>query len=149
MMKKRMGSLPACVSPATHRPPTADHMCYFLRCWPLVLPLLILTPWASVGAAQNPTFTAMFVYGTYHLSASGDTTWHGYAQAVLQQAMSRNIALKVKPDAIEPIPTSAYPLPAPRPENSRLNTDKLRESFGLQLPPWHQGVEHVMTLLAH
>lgn len=92
--------------------------------------------------------SAEFAYGTCHLSASGDTTWHGYAKAVLQQAMSRNITLKVEPEAVEPIPTSAYPLPAQRPANSRLNTDKLRESFGLQLPSWHQGVEQVMALLS-
>ena len=49
------------------------------------------------------------------------------------------------PGAVQPIPTSAYPTPARRPLNSRLATQKLRQAFGLQLPPWQQGVERMLT----
>lgn len=88
-----------------------------------------------------------FSYGTYHLAAGGETTWHGYAQAVVQRARAVNFALKVQPQAIEPIPSSAYPLPAPRPSSSRLDTAKLQKTFGLVLPDWCAGIAQVMALL--
>lgn len=88
-----------------------------------------------------------FSYGTYHLTASGETTWHGYARLVASLAQQAGLPLKVLPDQIDPIPTSAYPLPAPRPANSRLDTSKLRETFELALPDWQEGVRQVFTLL--
>lgn len=81
-----------------------------------------------------------FPAGLYHLAASGETTWHGYATEVLKSAAARGIELKVDPARIEAIPTSAYPLPAPRPANSRLDTRKLRETFGIYLPDWREGM---------
>lgn len=88
--------------------------------------------------------------GTYHLAASGETSWHGYARHVLAFAQARGLALKVAPEAVEPIPTSAYPSPALRPLNSRLDTRRLREAFGLRLPPWTEGVERMLLeVLAH
>jgi len=80
-----------------------------------------------------------FPAGVYHLAAGGETTWHGYATEVLKTAAARGIELKVDPASIEAIPTSAYPLPAPRPANSRLDTRKLRETFGIYLPDWREG----------
>ncbi|TAM03061.1 MAG: dTDP-4-dehydrorhamnose reductase [Paraburkholderia sp.] len=80
-----------------------------------------------------------FPAGVYHLAAGGETTWHGYATEVLKSAAARGIELKVDPASIEAIPTSAYPLPAPRPANSRLDTRKLRETFGIYLPDWREG----------
>ncbi|WP_163364314.1 sugar nucleotide-binding protein, partial [Klebsiella aerogenes] len=69
--------------------------------------------------------------GVYHLAAAGETTWHGYATAVLRYAKALGVELKVDPDRIEAIPATAYPLPAPRPANSRMNTGKLVETFGV------------------
>ncbi|OHC20202.1 MAG: dTDP-4-dehydrorhamnose reductase, partial [Pseudomonadales bacterium RIFCSPHIGHO2_02_FULL_60_43] len=63
--------------------------------------------------------------GLYHLVAAGETSWHGYAGFVLDHARRAGIALKVAPDAIQPVPTSAFPTPAKRPLNSRLDTAKL------------------------
>ncbi|KAF0812331.1 dTDP-4-dehydrorhamnose reductase [Andreprevotia sp. IGB-42] len=94
--------------------------------------------------AKNP---ADFPFGLYHLVAAGRTSWHEYAQAVVGEALARGIALKLDQSAILPIPTSAYPLPAPRPANSGLSTDKLRSTFGLTLPEWQQGLAHVMQLI--
>ena len=83
--------------------------------------------------------------GLYHLTASGETSWHDYARFVLQFARDAGIEIKVTDEAIEAIPTSSYPLPAKRPLNSRLNTDKLCASFNLILPHWQTGVARMLT----
>jgi dTDP-4-dehydrorhamnose reductase len=83
--------------------------------------------------------------GTYHAVAAGETSWHGYARFVIDWARQHGHAIKVAPEAVAPIPTSAYPTPAKRPLNSRLATDKLRSAFGLALPPWRAGVERMLT----
>ncbi len=83
---------------------------------------------------------AAFDVGVYHLAAAGETTWHGYATEVLRMAAARGVPLQVDREHIEAIPTTAYPLPAPRPANSRLNTSKLRETFCIHLPDWQQGI---------
>jgi dTDP-4-dehydrorhamnose reductase len=86
-------------------------------------------------------------FGTYHLAASGETTWHAYAQYVIAGALKRGAHVTCKPESIEPIPTSAYPLPAPRPANSRLNTEKIRSTFGTELPAWQVGVDAILDAL--
>ena len=83
--------------------------------------------------------------GTYHAVASGQTSWHAYASHVVAYARSAGQAIKVAPEAIVPVPTSAFPTPARRPGNSRLDTRKLRDTFGLTLPPWHSGVERMLA----
>ena len=81
--------------------------------------------------------------GTYHAVAGGQTSWHGYASFVVEQA--RRLGRELKVQAIEPVPTTAFPTPAKRPLNSRLATTKLQATFGLRLPPWQQGVERMLT----
>ncbi len=83
--------------------------------------------------------------GLYHLSASGSTSWHGYAQFVLQAAMDAGVELKAKPHNVLPVPTSSYPTPARRPLNSRLDGALLQSAFGLTLPPWQQGVLRMLS----
>ncbi len=83
--------------------------------------------------------------GIYHLAAAGETSWHGFAQAIVRGAASRGRTMKLSAEAIRPIPTSAYPLPARRPANSRLDTSTLQSTFGLTLPDWRQGLDHVLT----
>jgi len=80
--------------------------------------------------------------GLYHLSAVGDTSWCGYARYVIEQACSMGAKLAVWD--IEPIPTTAYPTPAKRPHNSKLDTRKVSESFSLQLPDWQHGVSRML-----
>lgn len=82
--------------------------------------------------------------GTYHCSAAGQTSWHGYARHVIEWARAHGQALKVAPEALRAIPSASYPTPAQRPLNSRLDTFKLRHAFGLHLPPWQQGVERML-----
>lgn len=87
--------------------------------------------------------------GLYHLVAGGETSWHGYAKHVLAQAERSQeqgkSALKIIAKAVDPVPTSAFPTPAKRPANSRLDTTKLQTTFGLTLPPWPQGVDRMLN----
>ncbi|AMR79529.1 dTDP-4-dehydrorhamnose reductase [Cupriavidus nantongensis] len=85
-----------------------------------------------------------FPTGIYHLAADGVTTWHGYATEVLLRAACYGVALKARPEDVEAILTAQYPADALRPANSRLDTTKLRCTFGIHLPPWQEGVHHVL-----
>jgi len=82
------------------------------------------------------------VAGIYHLVAAGQTTWHDYASKVIEFAKKQGLDLKVQ--TINPVPTSAFPTPAKRPANSRLNTQKFQHTFGLTLPDWTSGVERIL-----
>lgn len=86
--------------------------------------------------------------GLYHVSATGATTWHEYACLAVKEAMARGLAMKATPERIKPIPAAQYQGKAPRPANSRLDTTKLRQAFGLHLPDWKQGVNAVVAELA-
>ncbi|MDH4233780.1 MAG: dTDP-4-dehydrorhamnose reductase [Gallionella sp.] len=99
-----------------------------------------ITAHAIRTAMQRPE-----VSGLYHLVAGGETSWHGYASFVLDIARHAGIPLKVAADAIQPVPTSAYPTAAKRPHNSRMDTAKLRHTFGLNLPPWQGGVTRMLN----
>ncbi|WP_312946107.1 dTDP-4-dehydrorhamnose reductase [Superficieibacter sp.] len=85
------------------------------------------------------------VAGLYHLVASGITTWADYAQLVFDQARAAGIELAVQ--EVKKVPTSAYPTPARRPNNSRLSTEKFQTTFDLQLPHWQLGVERMLAEL--
>ncbi|MFT3961386.1 dTDP-4-dehydrorhamnose reductase [Propionivibrio sp.] len=85
--------------------------------------------------------------GLYHLAAAGETSWHAYACFVIEQAREAGRPLHVRPERIEAIPTSAYPTPARRPLNSRLDTARLRSAFGLHLPDWRDGVRRLLDEL--
>lgn len=85
------------------------------------------------------------VSGLYHLAAAGETSWYGYASFVIEFARKAGVPLKVAPDAIRPVPASAFPTPAKRPHNSRLNTTKLHNTFDFFLPDWQIGVERMLT----
>jgi dTDP-4-dehydrorhamnose reductase len=82
--------------------------------------------------------------GIYHVAAGGETTWHGYARFVLSMAEQLGQALRVQPDKVVPVLTSAFPTPARRPHNSRLATDRFQQDFGLVLPPWQRGVARML-----
>jgi dTDP-4-dehydrorhamnose reductase len=84
------------------------------------------------------------VSGLYHLVAAGETSWFDYASYVLDFARQAGLTLKLSENALQAIPTSEYPTPAERPLNSRLNTDKLKTTFDLDLPDWRMGVERML-----
>jgi dTDP-4-dehydrorhamnose reductase len=83
--------------------------------------------------------------GLYHCVAAGETSWHGYARHVIARARAAGHDIRVADDAIVPIPTTDYPTPAVRPLNSRLDTRRLCEAFGLVLPHWQQGVDRMLA----
>lgn len=85
------------------------------------------------------------VSGLYHLAATGETSWYGYAQYVINFARRAGLKLKVAPENILPVPSSAFPSPASRPKNSRLDTRKLQRAFDLSLPSWQTGVARMLT----
>ena len=83
--------------------------------------------------------------GIYHLAPAGETTWFQYAKHVISLAQQAQAAIKIKATEVLPIPTSAYPTPARRPHNSRLDCAKLQAAFSLQLPPWQRGVDRMLA----
>lgn len=85
-----------------------------------------------------------FPFGIYNLVAAGETNWCDYAKAVIASAKAAGKPLKLGVDDIHPITTAEYPVPAPRPANSRLNTSKLKSRFAINLPDWQEGLEHVL-----
>jgi dTDP-4-dehydrorhamnose reductase len=78
-----------------------------------------------------------FKSGIYHLTSSGETTWHGFASKIAELTTNKE-NLKIK--TIEKIPTSQYPTPAKRPHNSRISTQALSERFSLVLPDWDEAL---------
>lgn len=78
--------------------------------------------------------------GVYHLAASGQTSWHGFAQAIIDLMPAEEKKCK----SIEPITTAEYPLPAKRPAYSVLSCEKLKRTFGLQLPAWEESLKMVV-----
>jgi dTDP-4-dehydrorhamnose reductase len=83
--------------------------------------------------------------GIYHLTAKGETSWCGFARHVLEHAEKAGIPLKVSAAHIGAIMTEAYPLPATRPRNSRLDCNRLESTFGLRLPHWQIGVTRMLN----
>ena len=99
-----------------------------------------VTAHAIRTALQKPELS-----GLYHLVAGGETSWHGYACFVLNLARQTGIKLKVDADNVIPVPTSAFPLPARRPLNSRLDARSLQTTFDVHLPLWRTGVARMLT----
>ena len=91
---------------------------------------------ASGGASQS---------GVYHLAAAGCTTWFEYANQVLVLVKQAHPAIQFIAKEVRPVPTSAFPTAARRPHNSRLDTSKLQDTFGLRLPPWQDGVARMLS----
>ncbi|HUR21144.1 MAG TPA: dTDP-4-dehydrorhamnose reductase [Vicinamibacterales bacterium] len=83
--------------------------------------------------------------GLYHLTADGRTSWHGFAEAIVQEGAARGLCPQVP---IDPITTAEYPLPAKRPMNSVMDHQQLARDFGLQLPDWRDSLRQCMDELA-
>jgi dTDP-4-dehydrorhamnose reductase len=84
--------------------------------------------------------------GTWHLTADGQTSWHGFAEAIFAEALATGVLAKVP--AVEAIPSSEYPTPAQRPAWSVLDNRKLQQDFGIALPTWQDGLKRVMAEIA-
>lgn len=85
-----------------------------------------------------------FAYGLYHVVAGGETNWCDYARFVIAESVAAGKSVRVLPEAVQAIATQDYPTPARRPSNSRLDTQKFRDTFGLVLPDWQQGLRHIL-----
>ena len=98
-----------------------------------------ITAHAIRTAQQKPE-----VSGLYHVAAAGETSWHGYAKFVIDYAQTADVSMWVTPEDVHPVPTSAFPTPAKRPLNSRLDTTKFKNTFSLHLPQWQDGVRRML-----
>lgn len=85
--------------------------------------------------------------GVYHLTPNGRTNWHQFAEEIVRLARQYDDALKDKPLTIHPIATHEYPLPAKRPANSSLSTEKIRKTFGLELSNWEDDLAECIRQL--
>ena len=80
--------------------------------------------------------------GIYHASAAGETTWHGFAAAIFEEAL--RVGRIDRAPRLVPIPSSAYPTPARRPANSILRNDKLHATFGTRIGDWREGLAEAL-----
>ena len=103
--------------------------------------------WIAEVTARLIEKECVLATGIYHLSASGSTHWQGYAQFVLSEARRLGVSLKVSPEQVAGIPSSAYPTPAQRPMNSRLSSDALMCALGMSAPDWRVDVAQVTAEL--
>jgi len=77
--------------------------------------------------------------GIYHLTSTGETSWHGFAESIFEVAMGD------RGPRVLPISASEYPVPAKRPGNSRMSSQKLTDTFGLYLPSWEDALRLCMA----
>jgi dTDP-4-dehydrorhamnose reductase len=98
---------------------------------------ILLNRWQSLPHASFPV-------GIYHLASDGETNWYNYAKHILAAARARGLELRVNAEDIRPISSAEYRAAAPRPRNSRLDTKKIRDTFGVDLPAWDVGLEEVL-----
>ena len=90
-----------------------------------------------------------FGSGLYHLTSAGATSWHGFACHVVNRALANGATLKLNAEQIHAIPTEAYPLPAKRPKNSRMDTGALSSALGLSFPNWNIHVDRIVDQLVN
>lgn len=90
---------------------------------------------------NNKNFDA---FGTYHVTNEGEVNWHAYAKFIAIEAMQLGLKLKCDPNFIHSIYTTEYPTAASRPLNSRLNCEKLKKTFMIELPNWECDVKKVL-----
>ncbi|WP_312236453.1 dTDP-4-dehydrorhamnose reductase [Stenotrophomonas sp.] len=83
--------------------------------------------------------------GTWHLTANGETSWHGFAEAIFAEAVSAGKLARAP--KVEAITTADYPTPARRPAYSHLDVRKLESDFGIALPEWQDGLKRVIAAL--
>ena len=84
--------------------------------------------------------------GIYHMSASGETSWCGFAQAIVGEALKMGVPGIIPSLQIAPITSDEYPTPAPRPKNSILSNRKLNEVLGTKIDDWSRGIPEVLRL---
>lgn len=96
----------------------------------------------TLRALEKAAHMPKFPSGIYHMVHGGTTTWHGFAEAIFSGARQMGKELRVQ--TVGAIPASAYPTPAKRPQNSRMDCSLFRSVFGLELPQWEQGLSNAL-----
>jgi dTDP-4-dehydrorhamnose reductase len=96
------------------------------------------------GVLAGQFGTASSWAGLYHMTCGGSVSWCGFARAIFTHA---NALLDGKMPAVNPIPSSGYPTPARRPQNSVLSNEKLRSRFGVCLAPWETALDEAVRRL--
>lgn len=98
---------------------------------------------ATVHAVRQATAEGVggsFVSGLFHLTASGTTSWYGFAEAILDYATRNGLVAAQRLPRVRPIQTEDHPTSAARPKNSKLGGNRLSERFDIVLPDWKQGL---------
>jgi dTDP-4-dehydrorhamnose reductase len=98
---------------------------------------------ATLKALDRAEALPEFPSGVYHLCNRSETSWHGFAEAIFRAARDKGMSLKLR--SLKAIPSAEYPVPARRPSNSRLNTDKALKAFGISLPEWKIGLNDCLN----
>lgn len=98
----------------------------------------------SLWAHQNQHLAS----GLYHLTAKGETSWHGFAQFIVQQMVLNAVPSQVQPDQVLAIPSAHYPTPATRPAFSHLKTARLEQALHIELPHWQLHAKRAVAQLA-
>ena len=98
----------------------------------------------ATGVHPDDGSDEKFPFGTYNVAAAGVTNWREYACHVIERARLAGRTIRVQPDKIRAITSAQFPTPAKRPANSRLDTEKLRSTFGLHIPSWQDGLDHIL-----
>ncbi len=100
----------------------------------------------QVSLQTDPTARFAEADGVVNVAAAGETSWHGFASAIVDGLKARGIALAT--ETISPINTADYPTKAKRPANSRFDLTRLRQLFGVTTPDWRQGLDLELDALA-
>ncbi len=108
--------------------------------------LIAQTTAHALWQSWQEKMAGQFTSGTYHLTSSGRTSWHGFAEAIVEIARELEIE-KLKVQQIHGIPTSDYPTPAARPVNSSLDLSALEQKFNVQMPDWKESLKLCMREL--
>lgn len=98
-----------------------------------------------IALAQRAANGETLPWGTYHYCGAPDTTWHGFAQTIVERAVV--LGLLQRPVPVHPISTRDFPTPARRPANSRLDCDHIREKLAVEIRPWQDGLDDVLKHL--
>jgi dTDP-4-dehydrorhamnose reductase len=102
---------------------------------------------AVIQKISNKTVMENEIKGIYNLVPSGETTWYDLAKFVVKRSMDAGVRLKLHLNSLLPIASEDYPLPAKRPKNSRLNTEKIISTFGVEMPDWQEDVSETVDAL--
>ena len=102
------------------------------------------TPARLVAEITAQSLRNQLACGLYHLTTSGHTSWHGFAREIFRLAREAGEPLSISAENVQPIPSSAYPVAAKRPLNSRLALNKIQQALGIDLPDWQSQL--VITL---